>query len=442
MCGLAFVLRKDGRQARKQLEKTYEKQKTRGQQGFGYVSFSNGILENYARTETQAEIYKSLRSVESTGIMFHHRFPTSTPNYAEGAHPIFVSNSRLKYDYYVIHNGVIRNADELKKKHEAKGYIYTTQMFKKSMWETRDKVYQELYMTIKFNDSEAFAIELAEGIEAESEKIEAYGSIAFICIQTNKNDNVHPVQINKIYFGRNTNPLKLEANNNFIKLSSEGDGEEIDAHKLFEFDPKDNVIMESKCVFGTDYVVPTYPTKPTTQRDFRLYRWDNQKQDFVLRTKEELAQYDEDFKPKNKQIGFVPKDEDSELGVKYLFGRKDIDDFVKNRKGGRIADIPESRREEIEEMLDSQTPEEIEDEYKYLSGDEEWWELEIMLVGAERQWDRETAKGQMARADKTYALICEIEDAMTDLQEEAINEATITEVESIRSLRDGLKEDI
>ena len=121
---------------------------------------------------------------------------------------------------------------------------------------------------------------------------------------------------------------------------------------------------------------------------------------------------------------------------------KDTATASKNRKGGRIADIPESRREEIEEMLDSQTPEEIEDEYKYLSGDEEWWELEIMLVGAERQWDRETAKGQMARADKTYALICEIEDAMTDLQEEAINEATITEVESIRSLRDGLKEDI
>lgn len=221
MCGLCFVMRKDGRSAIKQILKSYERQKSRGTQGFGYVAFNDGKIDDVARNSTEKGIYTSLNALSSEGVMFHHRIPTSTPNFKEGAHPIHVSSPRLKYDYYVIHNGVISNDDYLKKKHEALGYKYTTEMFKREVWMTRDEEYMETTVVTKYNDSEALAIELAEGIEANSNKIEAYGSIAFICIQATKDTGTNELVINNIYYGRNTNPLMIDENSSYFKLSSE-----------------------------------------------------------------------------------------------------------------------------------------------------------------------------------------------------------------------------
>lgn len=253
MCGIAFIMRKDGRQALRQLRKVYEKQKGRGTQGFGCVAFTDNRIDNVFRSSKESDIFRDMRDLTSTSILFHHRFPTSTPNFKEASHPIFVSNPRLQFDYYVVHNGVITNDDSLKEKHEKLGYKYTTEMslVKTSIWKTLGEEYQESKVDdVQYNDSEAMAIELAESIESNDKEVRAYGSMAFICIQCTKKTETQESSIVNIFYGRNTNPLILEDNGMYFKLSSEGNGEEIESHKLFKYNLASNIVFEKECEFG------------------------------------------------------------------------------------------------------------------------------------------------------------------------------------------------
>jgi predicted glutamine amidotransferase len=387
-------MRKDGRQAIKQIIKTYEKQKSRGQQGFGYVAFTKGEIEDVSRNATEVGIYKSLKTLESEGVMFHHRIPTSTPNFKEGAHPIHVSNPRLKFDYYVIHNGVITNDDFLKEKHEKLGYVYTTEMLKQERWTTRDEEYVEDTAITKFNDSEALAIELAEGIESNATKIEAYGSIAFICIQADKDDGNNVIKIHNIFYGRNTNPLMIENNNNYLKLSSEGGREDVKAHILFQLNLATGITTERPCDFGSNITAYEYAHKGEhfVHGEYKNGEWTE---------------------------GHWEKDSPNQkLPVIYDRG-DDWDDWTPRKSSKQAEAILERAKleKELEAEIEGIRETNLDDPYEpVLTGEETKAELENIKRNAENAIADYDAKGMVEQSNEIWIILEEVEEALNAIK--------------------------
>lgn len=242
MCGIIHVKRRDGKPAKKTILKRFEKQRSRGTDGFGYIAIDDGYVTDYVRTRTEKEIKERLNACESSEIMFHHRIPTSTPNLEEANHPIKVSHKDFKHDYYVIHNGIVTNSEELKEKHEKMGFVYQTSIIQKYITSGKTYLADE-----SFNDSEAMAIDFALTIEKLQPKMESDGSIALIALQVDKKTN----KINKLFCGRNLgNPLCFEFSNTLFSLSSET-GESIESDTLYCFDYETGKIEEQKMNIGS-----------------------------------------------------------------------------------------------------------------------------------------------------------------------------------------------
>lgn len=255
MCGIVYYHSKVAHSVGKPILKRYRGQKERGTRGFGVVSIDMDTLSlsSYTKKAEEEEIIKCMDelkalSSKSNAILFHHRQPTSTPNFEECAHPILVKNDELEHVYFVAHNGVLSNEDELKKIHNALGYTYTTEIKKETRWVTAETNYIEEEDT-QFNDSEALAIELARYIEKKADKMEAKGSIAFIVIQCDKD-----LKAKKLYFGRNyMNPLYLEHDKHSFCLKSVGAHKDsVDGHKLYSYDYATGLISEEKLDIGTN----------------------------------------------------------------------------------------------------------------------------------------------------------------------------------------------
>jgi hypothetical protein len=229
MCGIVFVKRYDGKRADKMVLKRYHAQKSRGQEGFGFVSLSGGKVMEYKRSTGEAEIVKLVGKQNVSEIIFHHRFPTSTPNFEMAAHPIRVSHEDLHYDYFVIHNGVIFNDDKLKTKHESLGFKYNTELLKK--WRSNGNT---IFEHRQWNDSEALAIELALDLDKNGTGVDIAGSIAFVCLQVEKGSR----QAVKVFFGRNYgSPLKIDnLAKHFLAVTSEGNGKNVEVNKLYAID--------------------------------------------------------------------------------------------------------------------------------------------------------------------------------------------------------------
>ena len=245
MCGIIWIKRKDGKPAQKMALKRYKKQQSRGQSGFGYIALEKNKIVSYNRSETEEAIKTLVEKEIASEILFHHRFPTSTPNFAMSAHPIKVSNDLLKHDYYVIHNGVIYGDSELKKNHEKLGFKYNTELVK--TWKSFDKVVCE---ETCWNDSESLAIELALDLDKDGKGVEVDGSVAFIALQTAKNSS----KTLKMFFGRNDgSPLKINSDKHFLSITSEGGGEIVKTHTLGTLDYKTDEITYRPYVVGDDW---------------------------------------------------------------------------------------------------------------------------------------------------------------------------------------------
>ena len=221
MCGIIYTSRFNGSNANRTIKKLYFKQKTRGKEGFGFINIDTMA---YHRTKYEDEILGLMKKNKGKTILFHHRNPTSTWNSVETAHPILADDKVYKHKYYLTHNGKINNYLDLKKVHEKDFAL-------------KYKTYYEFKYGDKewcsFNDSESLLHELAMYIEdtKSTKKLEAYGAIAFILLQTDKDDK--PLNL---YFGRNfRNPLKIVHNEKELTISSDGEGELVEANKLFKF---------------------------------------------------------------------------------------------------------------------------------------------------------------------------------------------------------------
>lgn len=271
MCGIVFGLRRDGHGIKKQITKIFNAQRARGLQGFGYVTIEKGKIGNVCRAETEGEIMKLLNKEKSGEILFHHRLPTSTPNMKEMAHPILVSNNELDYDYYVVHNGVLRNEDELKKIHNKLGYAYTTEYIETNTISIGGN--EKVSQNSGFNDSEALAIELARYLDGQTSTIDAEGTIAFVAIQADKKGNVR-----NIFFGRNLgNPLFVDDRLNSVKnglffLRSSGDGITATAHNIYRIQYDTMEITQREINIGkVAYVPPHTAGFHSPYRDYSDY---------------------------------------------------------------------------------------------------------------------------------------------------------------------------
>lgn len=247
MCGIILAVNeeKDG-PVNEKVKEMLEDQIERGNKGFGIISINDDHTFSIKRATELVKPMVDLTLNPSNIILLHHRQPTSSPNRISQTHPLEIKNGSLKYGYYVMHNGIIHNEKELKAIHEALGFNYLTvcSEWSYNRWEP------------KFNDSEAFAIELARYIDGQIDEMDVRGSIAFIALQTEKVKGVELAR--RIYYGRTNNPLVMSRSRNRIRVSSEGGGEEVEKDKLFHFGLDNFKLIESKLKFKEIKIVPLH----------------------------------------------------------------------------------------------------------------------------------------------------------------------------------------
>lgn len=229
MCGIVYSKSFTGKGVVPTIVQRYMAQKHRGSSGFGfYIPEKNRLTHN----TKEGRILSLLKREENESeVLWHHRFPTSTANVRTGCHP-YSTKDVFENNYVVVHNGVLRNEAELKKKHEELGINYVS-----------------VQENGRFNDSEALAYDIARFLEGEKDKIEAKGSIAFIAIKRDKAGK--PMTL---FFGRNSgNPLKMKKTKYSLTLSSEGEGEMIDTNTLYSMSYDTLQITKRTCIIETGY---------------------------------------------------------------------------------------------------------------------------------------------------------------------------------------------
>lgn len=268
MCGIIGVISKNNRRVGKDVLAKYEIQKSRGREGFGYCAFDKKFIR-VERSEDEQGIMRKLKHDNSPLVVFHHRFPTSTINVEECTHPIYVSNEELDFNYYVVHNGVLRNEDELKPKHEKLGYVYNTELHysSKSSYKshiTGQEYKSEVKDSVEFNDSESLAIELARYLDGMTHKIDCVGTIAFICLQTTKEG-----KFVKLHYGHNSgNPLMIEEDKDNIYIKSVG-GKAIEEDIIYTYTYKDDgTVEESQVSIDIGYTTEYNRTNGNKDHDY------------------------------------------------------------------------------------------------------------------------------------------------------------------------------
>lgn len=212
MCGIVYAQSFDGSPVNNAIMQQFDKQRNRGTQGFGIF---DGQFGNMVHAAHEDKILKWLVKYDSNLLLMHHRFPTSTINVKRAAHPFSTKKYFGKTQYVLVHNGSIRNAEELFCDHQELGINY-----------------HSLLQDLTFNDSEALLWDFALYMEGKQKELTASGGIAFICLKLVKGKLTH------MYFARNTNPLMLKRDQAGVSLSSEGEGEMIDADTLYTWNYK------------------------------------------------------------------------------------------------------------------------------------------------------------------------------------------------------------
>lgn len=247
MCGIVFAIVERGKASTAAFSR-YKEQKNRGKEGYGAVCADRNVVNAVYRSENEEGIQEMLGN-DASMALFHHRKPTSTPNFEECTHPILVSNELLEYDYYVVHNGVISNAYEMYDSLVKLGFEFTTEIAEGFM--TRGRSY--FNGKKKFNDSEAFAIDLAIAIEEGRGKLKSLGSIAFVALQVNKETK----EVETVFYGRNpSNPLVYSRRKGTLIIASEGKGEQVAVHALHAYETATGSVTVSELDIGLKYVVP------------------------------------------------------------------------------------------------------------------------------------------------------------------------------------------
>jgi predicted glutamine amidotransferase len=193
----------------------YFNQKERGKEGYGFVGLNASRLDTY-RATTEAGFLGFLDDYHYDEVILHHRLPTSTGNTLQTTHPFVIE--RHGKEYYFVHNGIIANSDELQAGHERQGIVYSSLDEKK----------------LTFNDSEALAWEFILWLHGEQKTVQAQGSAAFVCLETDRQTR----RAQKLYFYCNAgSPLKVYRDKTLLVLASEGNwGMPVQRDKVWYYD--------------------------------------------------------------------------------------------------------------------------------------------------------------------------------------------------------------
>jgi len=244
MCGIIAIKNlRDKSPVNQAVRIIYENQKDRGQSGFGFVGLSAKNIDTYRSTK-EKDILEYLKAKNYDEILFHHRNPTSTENHIETTHPFVIEVGTKRY--YFVHNGIINNDWELKAKHLKLGIKYVSEN------------------TIgEFNDSEALGWEFCLWLNNKTDKFEAQGSVAFICLETNKKDN----RADRLYFYRDSiSDLHYFRDKDLLVISSEGHWDKVKANNIYYYDYPTKDVRKFKTL-KIDPVEYHFSTKPYWQTD-------------------------------------------------------------------------------------------------------------------------------------------------------------------------------
>lgn len=262
MCGIIASISRDHKKFNNSARvwEQYKDQCSRGKDGYGFVAVKDGEVR-FVRAISEEKIKEALDKLGDTDlIIFHHRIPTCSINSIESNHPIFVHNKKnLQNKYFIVHNGMISNDDQLKKEHEALGIEYKTFSSYK-IGEQSKTEYGD------YTDSEALGVEMALYIEGKIQSANFKGGVACFILEIDQANN--PVAF---YAYRNTNPIKHYNNQVGQFFSSAGKGRDLPTDILFRYDLVDHVITKHKIVIGT----PVPPTPPKDEHVHNLPSRDN-----------------------------------------------------------------------------------------------------------------------------------------------------------------------
>lgn len=320
MCGITYIKKLDNTLASRAIKKRFENQIERGTQGFGFLELKEGKFIGVSRAEEKAEAMLYLGKSQADEILFHHRIPTSTPNMVESTHPIKVSHPDSKFEYYVVHNGIISNDVKLRENHLKLGYKYTTELT------TIRKTILNEYVDTEWNDSEAVAIDFVESIE-KNKPMEAVGSIAIIALQIDKKTRKEVA----LYFGRNEgNPLKMEMTKQFIGLSS-CTGDSIPTDKLYRYDFKKSTFNFHDFKIGTYYDPYEKYNRADSWNNYDDTMPDREEEEFDMSDYETLDWYEDEIKKANNDNNW---DYATELTIELAEFKEEIKE--KARKKMRV----------------------------------------------------------------------------------------------------------
>lgn len=237
MCGLVYSKNFNGKPVNGWINYQFQKQRGRGTRGFGFYNRDN---KHIIKTTKEKKIISNLKRRLGSEILFHHRWPTSTDNVPNASHPFTTGkffgteNGYSGTTYILAHNGHISESKvrPCYEEHKKLGIKYSS-----------------LQPDGGVNDSEALLWEMALVLEGKKEEIGLGGSIAFICLAINEEKG------DKLYFGRNYgSPLKIDLKEEeHLRLSSEGHGEDVETNTLFIFDPKDRLLTKRIMNFPSGY---------------------------------------------------------------------------------------------------------------------------------------------------------------------------------------------
>jgi predicted glutamine amidotransferase len=231
MCGIIYVQSNDEAKTRQLLEYQYYHQRSRGKRGFGLVNLSTGEV---FKEKDEDDILQKVVDTDSKQLLFHHRFPTSTENTVESAHPFRVSNK--KYDLLVVHNGVVNNPREVLEKLNKKPHKMSS------------------FSEGKFNDSEALAYDFLDAITTGRKKLYSAGSMAIIAYDKANNC---------LWLYRNSrNPLVYYRQEDMIMIASEAPiDNDIKEGILYRFSIESSVLGECRKLDFNDFSIFTKDKK-------------------------------------------------------------------------------------------------------------------------------------------------------------------------------------
>ncbi len=268
MCGIVSTF---GHDCEHRAWQQYRNQEHRGSEGYGFLALKDSKIVAFKRTTTEDAISRELKAVKALApdtILFHHRYPTSTLNTVNSAHPLPIEHKDFKHRYYMLHNGVVHKAGaELEI--SDKGYTFMSEVAEVKFYRAGGELF-EVKEDSTINDSEILGFYVAEYLEGRRKDIPMTGAIACIVVQ----EDIKTGHC-EIFFMRNTsNPLKVYRDKNKKKkrvtlmIASEGKGVALDAGKVWKLNPRDLTLIDvCKVDVGEAYTV-TYGKPYSSAEDY------------------------------------------------------------------------------------------------------------------------------------------------------------------------------